>query len=299
MAKKISLITALWLGLVGARTGAIAQHNPFVTMYFQNQYLANPAWAGAQAGMKLNLAYQQQANSMNGALGMQALTGEHGFGNNVGVGLRVSNSKLGLFKQTQVGATYAYHLPLNEKSKLHFGLSLGVTKERVNNGDIVGADLGDPSVNRFNDRGVTVDGDLGIAYTSGGFTLQAAAFNINESILKSNSENLADSKTLFAAISYRFTLNYGESGIGLEPKIAIRGFQGFEDIIDAGANVSFLEDKFHVFGLYHSTKNATLGASVSLKSKFTITGAYISPSSNLNSFSKGSFEGGLAFSLTQ
>ena len=148
-----------------------AQLSGMQTMYYQNQYLANPAMAGMEQGLNINLGYQQQWASVPGSPRIQNFTADYNPGNNVGLGLNVNSDNAGLINRTRVMGTYAYHLPLSDKdNRLNFGLSLGINDTYIDYTKVNG-DQGDVSVQDFNQRSVYVDGDFGISYTSQKFTV--------------------------------------------------------------------------------------------------------------------------------
>ncbi|WP_377047728.1 PorP/SprF family type IX secretion system membrane protein [Rufibacter quisquiliarum] len=302
--QKICLQVVLVSALMGTQLfhsggEALAQINPLGTMYFQNQYLGNPAMAGLDNGWKLNLAYRQQWNSFPGTPKTQSLTAEYGFGGNVGVGLKVQNTKAGLLRHTSAVGTYAYHLPVNEGQQLHFGLSVGVTNQRISNSDVVGENS-DPSVSRFNDQSVELDGDFGLAFTTGKLTVQGALLGMRNYLANDPNEvEVINYPTFFTAVSYRFNVTAGGQAIGIEPKIAYRGMKETDNILDAGANLSFLYNAFNVFGLYHSNQEATFGFSVGYKSRLAFTGIYTTAPSDMKDYASGGFELGLKFALAK
>lgn len=46
---------------------ALAQLNPMGSIYYQNQFLANPAMAGLETGLNLNAAFKTQWTGVDGA----------------------------------------------------------------------------------------------------------------------------------------------------------------------------------------------------------------------------------------
>ena len=262
-----------------------AQLNPMGSMYFQNQYLGNPAFAGAEKGLDLNMGYRKQWTSIPGSPAMQTLTADYAITEKAGIGLNVYNDKAGLFKRTRTVASYAYHLPLNaESSKLSFGVSLGFMNERISNEDIHG-DGGDASVGSYNERDTYVDGDFGIAYTGSGLNIQAALPNMKSLFKKDLTTNSVDRSTFYSAVSYKIPL----TGFGLEPKLAYRGVKGFDNIIDAGANLSYMDNKISLFGMYHSSKNSTFGIGLNYQS-IGFSGMYSTATSALSNYANGNFE---------
>ena len=112
--KKLIPYTCTWLltvMLMLAATCCKAQLNPYQAIYYQNRYLANPAMAGVDKGLNINLAYQQQWSSFPGSPKIQSLTTEYQATDKVALGLNINDDQSGVFRQTRVMGTYAYHLP--------------------------------------------------------------------------------------------------------------------------------------------------------------------------------------------
>ncbi len=267
---------------------ASAQLYPIGTIYFQNQYLANPALAGTDAGLNINGGYRTQWNNISGAPTVQALTADYAITGKAGVGINFYNDKAGLFKRTRAVATYAYHLPLNaEGNKLHFGISLGFMNERISNDDI-DADADDVMFRSFNERETFVDGDFGMAYTGKKLSFQAAVPNLKNILRRDNDDNSVDKNTFFSAVSYKMTLSEGTNGFGLEPKVVFRGIKGFDNIFDAGANVSYAENKVNLFAMYHSSESASFGLGFNYLN-MSVNGIYTTPTTALRRYSTGDF----------
>ena len=272
-----------------------AQLNPLGNMYFQNQYLGNPAFAGAEKGLNANLVYRKQFNQIPGAPVTQSITGDYGFNNRTAVGLNLNFAKSGLINYTRFMSTYAYHLPISEDKHFHFGLSLGVTREYINNRDIIG-DNHDPVTNRFNDRGGKLDGDFGVAYTDRKLTLQASAINLGNYLeTDPNFVNGVNYATFFTAAAYKITMN---NQFIAEPKIGYRGIKSFENVLDAGVNFIY-QNKFNVFGLYHSTESATFGFGVGYNDALTFTGMYTTNTAAMKGYTNGDFEIGLSYKFSK
>ncbi|SMD05554.1 PorP/SprF family type IX secretion system membrane protein [Pedobacter nyackensis] len=289
--------TALVLAFAAMSSSVKAQLNPLSAQYFTNQYLINPAFAGAGQGLKLNGAYRKLWSNVPGSPLTQNLTADYGF-NKVGLGLTVNNESAGLQRQTRVVGSYAYHLPLNsDGQQLHFGVSLGFMSQRLENADIYG-NPNDATVAEYNDRKTYLDGDFGVAYTSDKLNVQAAVPNL-KSLLKKDVVKLADVATFYTAVSYQINLSKGAEGMDLEPKVAYRGVKGFDNIWDAGAQLSIANKQVMLLSMYHSTKNATFGLGMDYKKKYLISGTYTTQTSALSSYTNGSFELNLRLNLSK
>lgn len=274
---------------------AKAQLNPLNGIYFQNQYLANPAMAGLDEGLKLNLGVRKQWATMPGSPRTQSLSGHYAFTEKVGAGISVYNDKSGLLSRTRVMGSYAYHLPLNESSKLSFGISLGFMNERIMNENISG-DANDTSVDQFNQRETYMDGDFGAAYTGKRLTLQAAIPNMKR-VFKKDVSDAVDRGTFFSAASYKFAMDHALPGFAIEPKVVLRGVKGHDNIIDAGANFSFSNTAFNFMALYHTSQSATFGFGVELGPVGQLLGMFTTETSILQGYTGATFELGLKLNL--
>ncbi|MEQ7798605.1 PorP/SprF family type IX secretion system membrane protein [Pedobacter sp. ASV1-7] len=295
--KIISKTVLLMFVTAISSTALKAQLNPLSAQYFTNQYLINPALAGAGQGLKLNGAYRKLWSNVEGSPLTQSLTADYGF-NKLGLGLTVNNESEGLQRQTRVVGSYAYHLKLSEDNhQLHFGVSLGFLSQRLENQDAYG-DPNDPLVGQYNDRRTYLDGDFGIAYTSDKLNVQAAIPNL-KSVLKKDVIKLADVATFYSAVSYKIGISEGPEGMEVEPKVAYRGVKGFDNIWDAGAQLSIANKQVFLLGMYHSTKSTTFGLGMDYKKRYLISGTYTTQTSALSSYTNGSFELNLRVNLNK
>ncbi|RAJ05495.1 type IX secretion system PorP/SprF family membrane protein [Chitinophaga skermanii] len=272
-----------------------AQIDPLGTQYFSNQYLGNPAFAGIDTGLHINAAVKRQAKNDPGVPTTMAFTADYAAGKRVGVGLYVYNDKAGLLSNTRVAATYAYHLPLSYSGthQLHFGLSVGFRTEFLDRKGLNG-DGSDPSIGRFNSRDNYFDADFGVAYTSNGLNVQAA-FPQLVGYFKSGNENMVNSSTFNTAVSYKIPV--GAELTSIEPKVVFRGVRGFDNIVDMGANLVFLDNVANVFGMYHTSKNFTVGAGFNVAHTVGVVCAYTTQTAGLSNYLSGNFTIGLKVDL--
>jgi type IX secretion system PorP/SprF family membrane protein len=288
--KRYILFTAIFLTAFASR----AQLNPLGATFYQNQYLGNPAMAGVNDGLHLNAGLNQQWSSVPGSPSAQFITVDRR-SNKVGLGLSMYADKAGLLKRTRVVGTYAYHLPLNANNdQLHFGISLGALSERLATEEINGT-VSDISAQRFNERDAVLDGDFGVAYTTGRLTVQGAVPNL-KNFLKKERYNTANWNTFFTAISYKFMTDSSKRAFMIEPKISFRGVRGYDDIIDAGVNVAMASNKLYATAIYHSTQSISFGMGLNFR-QFAILGMYTSGTSALKGYSSGNFEIGLGYNF--
>jgi type IX secretion system PorP/SprF family membrane protein len=268
-----------------------AQINPLGAQYFQNQFLANPAMAGYQSGMRLNLGYRNQWDNIPGSPKNVSVTGDYGT-EKVGVGINFYKDEAGLLKRSRIQGSYAYHLPLNDDSKkLHFGISLGIQTDRLNNQAIVGS-ANDQIAIRFNDQERILDGDFGMAYTSSKLSISGSISNLKRQ-LKVEDQQSADFGTFYTAIGYKIKL----TDWNIEPKVAYRGVRNFQDILDVGAEIRTASDQLGFMSMYHSNKSMSFGLSYQQKKEWQLFLLYNNPTQALKSYATGTFEVGLQLNL--
>src|ERR1035437_9047098 len=104
--------------------GAFAQQDAGFSMYFFNPLYFNPGYAGTREVFSGTLVDRNQWIGMSGAPTTQSLTMHSALRNvRLGLGLQVYNDQAGPMRNTGINLTYAYHLPVNEKTKISFGIT--------------------------------------------------------------------------------------------------------------------------------------------------------------------------------
>lgn len=277
-------------------TAAFSQLNPMGSIYYQNQFLANPAMAGVNDGVTLNGAFKTQWVGVDGAPKIQYLTADYGLKNNkLGLGALLYSETAGAISRFRATVSYAYHIPLNNATNfIDFGLSAGIMNEYVNMGKVKG-DLTDEVLNSFNERQLYLDGDFGIAYRMDKLTLQATLPNLKRFFKRDILREVVDRSIYFIAAGYKFTTDKVVNSI--EPKLVYRGVQNYYGIFDAGVNLQFLENKLMLNGVYHSTNSFTGGFGANYKNQFALLFQYTTNTAQMKNFSNGEFEIGLKYSF--
>lgn len=291
--KALLLLATVFTGIKTAS----AQLNPYASMYFQNQYLSNPAMAGLDQGLNLNLAIRQQWATLPGSPKAQFISGDYNAGKHVGLGLSVSNDQTGLVRQTRAVATYAYHVILGaDNQQLSFGLSAGISTQHINYNEVNG-DQGDVQVDRYNNQNRAYpDGDFGVSYTSNNLTVQGALPNLNHFFKTSNTILGVDRSVFITSVSYKFALNVLD-GSALEPKLVFRGVDGYKSVLDAGLNLSLKNDLLHLYSMYHSSQSESFGFGANISKTVQLMLFYTTENTPLKTYTNGDFEVGLKLHL--
>lgn len=273
------------------------QLNPMGSIYYNNQYAANPAMAGITQGWELNAAIKAQWTVIEDGITMQTVNATYGSANKkTGFGILLYNDKAGVIQRTSIKATYAYHLPITSGTTfLDFGLSGGLMDENIKISEVIG-DLTDVELSNFNDRKLYLDVDFGLSLRINHFSIQGALPNLKRYLAKEIKRNLVDRATMMAAIAYKINLKNSKLN-SIEPKIMYRNVENFKDIIDLGSNFIFSEAKLQLSGIYHTSGSMTFGAGTLYKNKLTILAQYTSNTANLGNYSNGEAEIALKYNF--
>jgi len=292
MKVRIIIVGLLFLFLLSGSNAIAQQLNPSETQFFINPYLANPAMAGLKPlELIINASYRSQWDKVPGSPKTIAFTADYRSPNNVGLGINFNSQSAGLLTQTNLLLSYAYHIPLSDEEDefLHMGFSAGFSKDVLDYSRLVG-DATDPVVIGYNGRVMNWTVDAGIAYSLNGLNVQLAAPNLNRTLNKKN-DFMADYPIFYAAIDYEMQLN---DDLVLNPKLAFRGIQNYNNIIDIGAQLQFKEP-FSVSALYHSNQSYSLGVSYAYDNQWQLVCMYNTPTKNLKGLANGIFEMGIRF----
>ncbi|MGN7723994.1 PorP/SprF family type IX secretion system membrane protein [Chitinophaga sp. 22620] len=303
MKKIFTQLSTLLLLMLPALTKAqsagnpIQQRDPLIAQYFENRFLGNPALAGADTGLNINVGYRKQWKDMPDAPVTFALTGDYQVAKKLGVGLTVFNDQAGILKQTRVALSYAYHMPLNENNTefLHVGMTAALDNRRVERKKIIG-DPNDPAVDEFNRRDNYFESDLGVAYTNQHLTIQASLPNLVSTFQNKDKVEPRNTSTFMVAASYKFgTKSFQVSSV--EPMIAFRGVKGYKGILDVGTKVSLAKNFVNLFALYHTSNAVTAGVGFQFKNSIEVQASYTSQTAGVKNNIDGNFGLGIKIRL--
>ena len=103
------------------------------THYMFNTLSINPAYAGSRDALTLTALHRSQWINFKGAPMTQTLTLHSPIaGKNIGLGLSLSNDKIGVVNNTAAFFSFAYKIHLSPKAKLSLGASGGVNLLQAN-----------------------------------------------------------------------------------------------------------------------------------------------------------------------
>src|SRR5690625_269295 len=104
-----------------------AIHDPQYTQYMYNTQIINPAYSGNRKMLSFGLLYRTQWVGIEGAPKTVTFTINSPIGKrrNMGLGLSVIHDEIGPSTQTDVAIDYAYAIPVDDDTRLSFGIKGG------------------------------------------------------------------------------------------------------------------------------------------------------------------------------
>ena len=146
--------------------GLYAQQIPMYTHYMFNTLVVNPAYAGSRDALTITALHRSQWVGFKEAPLTQTLTMHAPLRNeHIGLGLSISNDKIGPTNNTSAQVDFAYIMQLTAKSKLALGLSGGINVFQANLNTLLIEQQGDPVFQNNIDNRVSPNFGFGVYYS--------------------------------------------------------------------------------------------------------------------------------------
>jgi type IX secretion system PorP/SprF family membrane protein len=189
------IIAAMLLGL--GSLSSYAQQLPMYTHYMFNTLSINPAYAGSRDALTVSALHRSQWVGFKGAPTTQTITMHSPIvSKHIGVGLSVTNDKIGPINNTGVFANFAYIMNLSKKSKLSLGLSGGANILQANLSSLLLDQQNDPVFANDIRNHVSPNFGFGAYYSRERFYAGVSTPNLLQNSY--SVVNLADGSTLAA-----------------------------------------------------------------------------------------------------
>lgn len=318
MKKNLLLFVLLSLGV----KTTFAQQRPQYTQYVFNNYLLNPAVTGIENYTDAKLGYRSQWTGLQGApvtsyfsinapLGQDFLQGDAtafpaSGGENPssrlytqeyraaephhGIGFMIVSDKAGPITQTNIDASYAYHLGLTEKLNLAVGVSAGISHINLNTDMITLENSNDPVLNNINNSQWKPDLGVGIWAYSSTYYFGVSAQQILPNNLYITTGNAANqSKTVphyFATAGFKIFLS---DDVTLLPSALLKFIDPAPVTFDINMKLSF-RDRFWFGGSYRKDDSYAVLVGFNLSSVVNVGYSYDITTSALRTVSNGSHE---------
>jgi type IX secretion system PorP/SprF family membrane protein len=318
MLKRTLLLTALLCVIV---LSTYAQQKPQYTQYIFNNFLLNPAVAGIENYTDVKLGHRSQWSGLEGAPVTAYLTINAPIGNNFtqgdatsfpsggdnpysrlytqdyraaephhGIGFMLVTDKAGPIEQTNMAATYAYHIGLAPRLNLAVGVSAGVNHLYLNTALITLEYQYDFALTDINNNQWKPDAGVGVWLYSSDYYVGVSAQQIipqNQFFTTGNKLNLNKSVPhYFATAGYKLYLS---DDVTLLPSALLKFIEPAPTSFDINMKISF-RDKFWFGGSYRRDDSFGVLAGFNLNSLINVSYSYDVTTSALNTVSNGSHE---------
>lgn len=232
-------LSYVWLFTISMLS--FGQAPPRSTQYIFNNYLLNPAISGVESYMDLKVGYRQQWTGLEGApvtsyvsfhtpIGNEYIRSSgNSFGgqgenpmsrsyvNNYtsaephhGIGFHALSDKAGRLRQTNINATYAYHIGISEELNLAVGVSAGFSSLSIDGEKVKVTDTSDPLLSADNNNRIRPDLGVGLwLYGPRYFAGISARQLLGNRLKNQNSQSttlLYQSANFYGTFGYKFFL---------------------------------------------------------------------------------------------
>ena len=318
MFKKLYLIVTL---LVCVKF-ADAQQRPQYTQYIFNNFLLNPAVSGIENYTDVKLGYRSQWTGLEGApvtsyfsintpLGTNFLQGDatafpasgglnpssrlytqdyRAAEPHHGIGFMVVSDKAGPITQTNINATYAYHLGITDRLNLAVGVSGGFNHIILNTSQVTLENPNDPTINNLQASQWRPDVGIGVwAYSSNYFFGVSAQQLLPQNFYLTTGATAEQKKAnphLFVTGGYKIYLS---DDVTLLPSGLLKFINPAPVTFDINLKMSF-RDRFWFGGSYRKDDSFAALAGFNLSSFVNVGYSYDMTTSALRTVSNGTHE---------
>lgn len=283
------IIKSLVLLLIPA--GLFAQLAPVTSQYVLNPVSINPSTAGNRGDLNIAAFYRRQWTGISGAPETVTLEADAPvLDSKLGLGLIVTNDKIGVTKETHFMTNYSYKISL-QKGELALGLGAGLIATNTAWSDLVVLDPGDEAFLANSRVFVVPDFSFGVFYSNNNFftgfsipKLMAYKFNIDK-----NKYNVSVSPKQFNYLfNFGYYYNVNEK-VKLLPSALVSYISGEKLLVDLNGYVSF-NDKIWAGASYRSGRSLGALFQVAINNQFRVAYTYDFDLGQLGHYSNGSHE---------
>ena len=225
--------------LSGTVGSVMAQQYPHYSNYLFNPYVYNPAAAGNDEQMEMNLTYRQQWLGIQDAPVTQSFNFQMPLKNKVSIGVNFFHDQTVLLNTSSLMAAFAYTLPLEKRHFIKFGLSAGLG---VNNFDLseVG-NTNDPALLNALEQSTFMTGQFGVWYYNRGlkigFSLPQLYKHTAVDTTEFQSIEIDRFDNFIITASKQF--NIRNSNLAVEPFVSYRKNEMQPSVVEGGAMLSY------------------------------------------------------------
>ena len=306
--------------LMSAVYGTSAQEQPRSTQYIFNTYLINPAISGIDNYTDVKLGYRNQWSGLEGApvtqyISIHAPIGEDFVRSSVnsfsgqgvnplsrsyvntyssaephhGIGFYAITDKAARVRQTNVNATYAYHMGLSYDLNLSLGVSGGLAATNIDVGAIYVENPSDPLLSADNNNKMRPDVGAGIWLYSPRFFLGGSFKKIlgPETVTESGrSLRPYQEGVFYGTAGYKFFI---DEDIAMIPSALLSYWMTAPATFDVNMKIAY-QDKFWIGGSFRNNDSFSALAGFNIASILNLSYSYDVTTSALRSVNNGTHE---------
>jgi type IX secretion system PorP/SprF family membrane protein len=199
-----------------------AQISPSFTQFFMNPYRINPSYAGIEGRPVIYLAHRQQWVGIEDAPVTTTFSIHTPMNNGLNLGADFYHDSRGILNTNSFLFTAGYSIAFSQKDYLRFGISGGLGFRNIDLSQV--DNPSDPALLNVVENNMFINGNFGVSYHTGYFSVGIAIPNLFEPNLNNTStfENgeIAPFNEVVFNTSYRFY--FGLDDYAFEPQILYR-----------------------------------------------------------------------------
>ncbi len=269
---------------------ALAQQRYITTLGALNGYNNNPAYAGINNCLTINLQGKKQWVDVPNAPTNAHFQLTKRLGRHFGFGFQANYWSAALLSNVQSSGTIAWHIPLGKTIRLGVAANLGFSQISLNSQDVI-TFQNDPTLNQKQNSG-NLFADAGILLHGKNLQLGIASPSVYNLRLGEDLNYLTE-RYIVANAQYRFKLS---EHFSLTPIAIYRSLPTSGYLID-GMLRAELKSRLGIAAGYRTNSGLLASVDVKLNDKIALAYAYDAGLQNLNGLSNGSHEILLGISL--
>ncbi len=273
-----------------------AQISPSFTQFFINPYRLNPSYAGVEGRPVIYLAHRQQWVGIEDAPVTTSFSFHAPLNFGVSVGADIYSDQRGLLNTNSLLLTGGYTISFSKKDFLRFGLSGGMGFRNIDLSQVDNPT--DPALFNVVDNNFFLNGNFGISFHTGYFSLGIAMPNLFEPNINNTNtfENgtIAPLKEIIVNTSYRFY--FALDNMAFEPHVTYR----YSDILPhqyEAAGILHLKHVVWVGGSYRQDYGVSGLAGIKLNNRLLVGYSYGMGFGSLPGIGKSTHEFNLSMQL--
>jgi type IX secretion system PorP/SprF family membrane protein len=267
------------------------QITPVTSQYVLNPLTINPASAGSRGALNIAAFYRKQWIGITGAPETMTLSADAALmDRKLGLGIIITNDKLGVTKETHFNSSYSYKIDM-EDGALSFGLGAGLIATNTKYSDLIVIDPGDEYYLADSKVFIVPEFSFGVYYSFKNYFAALSipkliGYDFNYSKNKYNLTSKPEEYYYLFNTGYFFTIN---KNLKFLPSTLITFSPGEKLLYDLSAHFNLYE-RFWAGVSYRSSKSVIGLIQFSVIDQLKIAYTYDFDFGSIGTYSNGSHE---------